>query len=55
MQPVLGGQLGTGMAWEITRLWFAGTEVVGLIVSALATKPANRAEKIDAWTRSFMM
>jgi hypothetical protein len=55
VQPVLGGQLGTGIAWEITRLWFAGMEVVGLVVSALATKPAKTTEKIDAWTRSFMM
>jgi len=55
VQPVLGGQLGTGIAWEITKLWFAGIEVVCLVVSALATKPANMTEKIDAWTRSFMM
>ena len=55
MQPVLGGQLGTGMAWEITRLWFADIEVVGLTVTALATKPAKTTEKMDAWTRSFMI
>jgi hypothetical protein len=52
---VLGGQLGTGNALETTKLWFAGTEVDGLIVTALATKPANRTEKTDAWARSFMM
>jgi hypothetical protein len=55
VQPVLGGQLGTGIAWEITKLWFAGKEVVGLVVTAPATKPANMTEKIDAWTRSFMI
>ena len=55
MQPVLGGQLGTGIACEITKLWFAGIEVVCLVVTALATKPANITEKIDAWTRSFMI
>jgi hypothetical protein len=55
VQPVLGGQLGTGMAWEITRLWFADIEVVGLTVTALATKPAKTTEKMDAWTRSFMI
>jgi hypothetical protein len=43
------------MAWEITKLWFAGIEVVGLVVTALATKPANMTEKVDAWTRSFII
>jgi hypothetical protein len=52
---VLGGQLGTGNALETTKLWFPETEVVGLIVTALATKPANRTEKTDAWARSFIM
>lgn len=52
---MLGGQLGTGIAREIIKLWFAGTEVVGLVVTALATKPANTTEKIEAWTRSFMI
>jgi hypothetical protein len=52
---VWGGQLGTGIAWEIIKLWFAGIEVVGLVVTALATKPANMTEKIDEWTRSFMI
>jgi hypothetical protein len=52
---VLGGQLGTGIAWEIIKLWLAGIEVVGLVVTALATKPANMTENIDAWTRSFII
>jgi hypothetical protein len=52
---VLGGQLGTGNSLETIKLWFAGTEVAGLIVTALATKPANRTEKTDAWARSFIV
>jgi hypothetical protein len=52
---VLGGQLGTGNALETIKLWFAGTEVDGLIVTALATKPAKRTEKTDAWAMSFIM
>jgi hypothetical protein len=55
VQPVLGGQLGTGIACEITKLWFAGIEVDCLVVTALATKPAKMTEKMDAWTRSFMI
>jgi hypothetical protein len=43
------------MAWEITKLCFAVTCVVGFIVTALATKPANTTEKMDACTRSFMV
>jgi hypothetical protein len=54
-QPLLGPQEGTGRALETTRLWSAWIGVVGLVVSALATKPANTTEKIDAWTKSFMV
>jgi len=47
-QPVLGGQFGTGIACETTRLWLAELEDVGLVVTALATKPAKRIEKMEA-------
>jgi hypothetical protein len=47
-QPVLGGQFGTGMACETTRLWLAELEDVGLVVTALATKPAKTIEKMEA-------
>jgi hypothetical protein len=53
-QPVLGGQFGTGMACEITRLWLPLAGAVGFVVNALATKPANTMEKMDACTVSFI-
>ena len=53
-QPVLGGQFGTGMACETTRLWLLLTGAVGFVVNALATKPANTMEKMDACTVSFI-
>ncbi len=47
-QPVLGGQFGTGIAWETRRLWLTELEDVGLVVTALATKPAKTIEKMEA-------
>jgi hypothetical protein len=52
---VLGGQFGTGIACETRRLWLAVLDDVGLVVTALATKPANTIEKMDAWTASFII
>jgi hypothetical protein len=54
-QPVLGGQFGTGIACETTKPWLAELEDVGLVVTALATKPAKTMEKMEAWTASFMI
>jgi hypothetical protein len=54
-QPVLGGQFGTGIACEMTRLWLPLMEDVGFVVNALAMKPAKMMEKMEAWTVSFII
>jgi cytochrome P450 len=52
-------QLGTGIAFEITMLWFAGLKAVvnavAFGVNALARKPAKTIERTDARTASFMI
>jgi hypothetical protein len=54
-QPVRGSQLGTGNELDSTEELeeFAGVDEWN--VTALATKPANTMEKIEAWTKSFMI
>jgi hypothetical protein len=54
-QPVPVGQVGIGIACEITELWVRVTGAVGFVVNAPARTPANTAEKIDVWTKSFMV
>ena len=49
------GQVGIGMAYGITRLWVPVTGAVGFVVNAPARTPANTTEKIDVWTKSFII
>ena len=46
-QPVPVGQVGIGMACEITRLCVPVTGAAGFVVNALARAPANTTERID--------
>jgi hypothetical protein len=55
LQPVSGGQFGTGIEVEMVMLRDAWLVCIGLVVNALAMKPAKTMEKIEACTVSFII
>ena len=50
-----GAQFGTGIELEMMVLCDGRIDSVGLVVNALAMKPANTIEKMEAWTVSFII